>query len=72
MRDWQPIETAPRDGTKIDLWTGYNERIADSMWLNGRGWVFWGTDGFESPGWEKVFPAPTHWMPLPQPPEDAR
>ncbi|WP_139218063.1 hypothetical protein [Paracoccus aminovorans] len=33
MSDWQPISTAPKDGTKIDLWTGYNERAADAMWL---------------------------------------
>lgn len=35
---WQPIETAPKDGTKIDLWMiagdGYNEgRVTDAYWV---------------------------------------
>lgn len=67
MSDWLPIETAPKDGTTIDLWTKYLQRVADAKWMNGR-WVVWGTNGFESPDWEAVFPEPTHWMPLPNPP----
>lgn len=32
---WQPIETAPRDGTKIDLWVSDNEggfRVPNGFW----------------------------------------
>jgi hypothetical protein len=33
---WQPIETAPKDGTKIDLWVvheTYRRRVPDAYWL---------------------------------------
>lgn len=32
---WQPIETAPRDGTVIDLWTERNTRIANVRFTRG-------------------------------------
>ena len=64
---WQPIETAPRDGTLIDLWAG--ERIANCAWNVpskcwgerigvGSGWKYWA-----------VVLDPTHWMPLPAAPD---
>lgn len=67
--NWQPIETAPKDGSFIDIWvTGPDEkgwRETDFYW-NGRNFV---TD-FEGmhilPG--SAIYIPTHWMPLPPPP----
>jgi len=53
---WQPIETAPQDGTNvliafadrhIQLW---QTRVQDGKWM-----------------WYEV--GPTHWMPLPEPPQ---
>lgn len=70
MADWQPIETAPKDGTEILLFElqCYDEPyIATGIWHRwdgGERWlpaVYGGarTDYFD----------PTHWMPLPDAPE---
>jgi hypothetical protein len=76
---WQPIETAPRDGTVIDLW------IDDNRWSDCR----WGLPGHScgedghycdsewhslDEGWvcislnQELSMSPTHWMPLPPEP----
>lgn len=73
MSAWQPIETAPKDGTNIDLWAkqwrvqddGFNYRRfrtcywtkGDSMTNRSAYWMHLDS------GWR-----PTHWMPLPAPP----
>lgn len=40
MSDWQPIDTAPKDGTVIDLWmvdeTGKGWREASAYYVTGR------------------------------------
>jgi hypothetical protein len=62
MTDWQLIETAPKDGTYIlgnkkFLDAGWSPRVV--RWERG----CWLTD----PGdWSQK---PTHWMPLPEPPQ---
>lgn len=71
---WLSIETAPKDGTVIDLWGVHRLqlilpgwRVPNAMWgrvydFNGGstdGWVHGEIDAF----------TPTHWMPLPKPPE---
>jgi hypothetical protein len=55
--DWQPIETAPRDGTSVlAVWAyGAHEVV---RWC---GW--WDANGFTRP-------EPTHWLPLPPPPKE--
>ena len=58
MSDWQPIDTAPKDGTEVLLW--WFRRHVVGSYVAG-GW----TD--ESLGQYDV--SPTHWMPLPEPPE---
>ena len=75
---WQPIETAPRDGTIIDVWLGDADmRDVEFYCTHGTrrspGW--WFSNGKFRPlgGLEPamtVFVTPTHWMPLPNPPED--
>lgn len=71
MSQWQQIETAPRDGTVIDLWAG--ARRADCFW-----WVsedcdddsHWRQEYAEVGGCSFAVDAtPTHWMPLPEPPK---
>lgn len=59
--NWQPIETAPKDGAILVWMDGY---IIEVRWTNESvkpGWVSAET-GY------KVGSAPTHWMPLPAPP----
>lgn len=61
--DWQPIETAPRDGTQILIVSRYRQLgIMIGRWAerNGR-WAFAEVVGRNVD--------PTHWMPLPPPPE---
>lgn len=80
---WQPIDTAPKDGTVIDLWAG--ERITDAAWRCPEGiydteecrtWC--ASDLFDwryggSPEWEisPIGKVPTHWMPVPADPSIA-
>lgn len=72
---WQPIETAPRDGTPVIV----ARHMDEFGWI--RGWARWaGGDGFVS-GWvsygfdpvmgELGLAHPTHWQPLPAPPAAA-
>lgn len=61
--EWQPIETAPRDGTEI-LTIRENGYIAKGVWYDN---PFGRTDTVienASGKWWSV----THWMPLPPPP----
>ena len=60
---WQPIETAPKDGSWLLL---YGDPYSND-WA-----VFVGR--FEKSGWQQPDGfdlEPTHWMPLPLPPSDA-
>ncbi|MDW9447152.1 DUF551 domain-containing protein [Sinorhizobium meliloti] len=66
MSEWQPIETAPKDGMPILatfwLWDNPEEgRGVDVVSWDGAGWS---TDAYP------VYP-PTHWQPLPAPPGGA-
>ena len=60
---WQPIETAPKDGTETLLWEKGFEVYAVGYFCElAEKWVVFGTHW----NWQ-----PTHWMPLPEPPEEA-
>ena len=70
---WNPdMEAAPRDGTKVLLWgLAHNEPVIGSYWVDG-------DLGEREPCWmfalSRALPRtsscePTHWMPLPIPPE---
>lgn len=69
---WMPIETAPKNGIKIDVgvlsqW-GF-ERHCDIWWSAKRdSWEFWGDNGFERYGEVRISFDPTHWRHLPAPP----
>ena len=80
MTEWQPIETAPKDGTEIFVYAKwkykncdakYSWRVANyrsdiSGWENGC--HFW---TITSTHFHETAIEPTHWMPLPPPPEEA-
>lgn len=86
MSEWQPIETAPKDGTAIDLWVadrrlpnGYvipakripNCSYREPQWNGDRpGWT-WHESSDECDSELNADYTPTHWMPLPAPPETA-
>lgn len=59
---WQPIETAPKDGTQVQVFcpTYFQGKggITWAVWLNG-GWLDAQVRRCD----------PTHWMPLPTPPK---
>lgn len=64
--DWQPIETAPRDGTVIIVPGGiayWRERL--NHWEGPAGWYT--ITGFDWPGRPILWDV-THWMPTPEPP----
>ena len=67
ISSWQPIETAPKDGTHIILyWAG---KVFEGMYLdNSKSMAPW--QGFiPMPGQPFPLGKPTHWQPLPQPPK---
>ena len=71
MSEWQPIETAPKDGTKVlaahfgDKSSNWYGRMAVDFYHDAAaGDAFTGWGAFNSRHW----PA-THWMPLPEPPK---
>lgn len=66
MSEWQLIETAPKDGTEVDVWGEYG-RNTNVIYRDGK-WKEWlnvfGTEGYYELDYE-----PTHWQPLPEPPQ---
>lgn len=68
---WQDISTAPKDGTVVDLYCRDIGRVAYCVWgeaVHGShpGNQVWVRAGRRS---DMVKCTPTHWMPLPSPPE---
>ena len=88
MTNWQPIETAPRDGSWILLLGGHPDKLHDNIefdYENDQTLVFesvqscvvafwneaetsWRYTSYDS-GVYGLWFNPTHWMPLPQPPQ---
>jgi len=84
MSPWQPMETAPRDGTKIDLLYPYpRNRMIDAFWDHNMMWVTrepkWRVDEetnelilLPEKEWDWVTYSgmePLCWMPCPEMPE---
>lgn len=70
---WQPIETAPKDK---DIWVYGTAKVWSNsdefLWQGQSGWnsedSSWWTTSHDDCG-EVLIVKPSHWMPLPQPPE---
>lgn len=93
MSNWQPIETAPKDGSRVlCCWVGgepcflvwktnrrllkpeYRELSAEEKaWLEQFSNPYFG-DPNEDDDYDlaRTGKGPTHWMPLPEPPEISR
>jgi hypothetical protein len=69
---WLPIEEAPKDGTLIDLWVG-DERVTDCKWFDTgfKKWEWYAGD-YDWVSVELWYGTPTHFMPIPGPPADAK
>lgn len=74
---WQPIETAPKDGTEVLLGgvstpfaNGVNPAWVDIGSFEERGYCgsCWYSSATDRDG-DRLDCDPTHWMPLPEPPE---
>lgn len=79
MADWQPIETAPKDGEPIlatnagyaytlqrcgvYYWEGGTQETPSGVWVVEPGWMHQ-SDDEDEPRADYL----THWMPLPAPP----
>jgi hypothetical protein len=69
---WQPIETAPKDGTRVlaywpDCYGNHSACQVETWfgpWAKGNSQMVW-QSAFE---WADGHNEPTHWMPLPAPP----
>lgn len=73
--NWQPIETAPKDGTKIDVWLHIGHRACDVCWHVYGCWnrnlgPDWAVEEWhhDEKHWHDLDGIPTHWMPTPQGP----
>lgn len=63
---WQPIETAPKDGSRVLLYHSGFKHPFYKRDLKARWWVDW----WDERAWYQTAPdaQPTHWMPLPAAP----
>jgi len=65
---WQPIETAPKDGTVVDFWHSGGFRVPDNRWVQE--WGFWEhEDSAFGHIYGIIMDDITHWMPRPGSPK---
>jgi len=62
--DWQPIETAPKDGRRVIAVQPSGYVLILHFYDNHAGSAFWRNNAEQ----EKPYWTPTHWMPLPAAP----
>jgi hypothetical protein len=72
INDWQSITTAPQDGTEILAYGTYYDFVLDKPSKRPHMNIVRFADTDEFDGWvdrDDCDFLPTHWQPLPQPPE---
>lgn len=72
MSNWQPIEMAPKDGTRVLLFCPNAPKESRRVAVD---WYRQASDAAGFTGWGKFNPIywpPTHWMLLPEPPTEPR
>lgn len=72
---WQPIETAPKNGTDIDIWVPVDGgfRVADAYWRGDQNRGDWWAPNYDYDGCDGATgyaKTASHWMSLPDPPAD--
>lgn len=70
---WMPIETAPRDGTEIDIWFSSDSggyRIANCKYIDEQWYNYTLDEEFHEMDWMPVYDQQSalYWMPLPPAP----
>lgn len=58
---WQPIETAPRNSTRVLIITP-EDFVLTARWYTYNGLATWRDEE------QDIYPTATHWQPLPLPP----
>jgi uncharacterized protein DUF551 len=64
MSDWQPIESAPKDGTRV-LCSFCKGEAPEVLYFSQGMWY----SELEREGQSSFIFQPSHWMPLPEPPK---
>ncbi len=74
---WQTIDSAPKDGTRVDLWAkcwlAHSDKF-DYMRCPNCYWSKGESEFNRRAGWTNLESGwfPTHWMPLPDPPTETK
>lgn len=69
MSEWQPIETAPKDGSQVLLY-GPSKWLSTTATKTHSIGIGWFSTMFGQNKWiTGATETPTHWMPLPPPPQ---